>query len=222
MKSFFRLFSLSFGEIFPVPEGSSPVTRSERLRNLIICAMLIGLYTVIESLMIETPVGRVNFAFIAIAAIGMLFGPSVGLICGGMCDILGHLVHPDGPFLMLYTLIGALQGLLYGLVLYRRWGNIFDSSRKLRLFGMDVPQMAVRIVAARLIDVLIINMMINTAANIHYGFIPAQSVSAIIAGRVVKNLLELVADLPLILTLLPAVLLAYTRSAGSAAPTGNR
>ena len=214
MKSFFDLFRLSAGEIFPVNNTDTTVSRNSRLTNLVICAMLMALSMAIESLTIETPLGKVNFAFVALAAIGMLFGPAVGFFAGGMCDILGFLVHPTGAFLPIYTLIGAVQGLLYGLMLYRRWGNLFDASKKVKLFGLDLPQFEVRIIAARLIDVLIINMIFNTTANIHYGFIPPQSLSAIITGRALKNLLELVADLPLILTVLPIVLLAYTRTAG--------
>ena len=57
-------------------------------------------------------------------------------------------------------------------------------------------------------------MIINTSANIHYGFIPPQSLSVIISGRLTKNLLELLADLPLLLITLPAILTIYSRTVG--------
>lgn len=57
-------------------------------------------------------------------------------------------------------------------------------------------------------------MIINTAANIHYGFIPAQSLYAIISGRIVKNVLELLADIPLLLIILPTILTIYSRTVG--------
>ena len=75
--------------------------------------------------------------------------------------------------------------------------------------------MGIRIVAARLLDVLIVNMIFNTIANIHYGFIPYRSLSVIIATRLGKNLLELAADLPLLLIVLPFVLVLYSKTVDS-------
>ncbi len=208
MKGFFDLFVLSYKEIF------SPRKDHRSIYNMAVCAMLIALSMAVESLSVTLPFGKVNFAFIPLAAIGMLFGPSVSIFAGAICDILGFLVKPNGAFLPIYTLIGAFQGLIYGLVLYRRWGDLYSDQAKGRLFGMNVTQLAVRIIIARLIDVLIVNMLMNTAANIHYGFIPPQSLSVIISGRLLKNLLELLADLPLMLTILPAILTVYSRVIG--------
>lgn len=205
MKGFFALFKKSFEEMFTGGIGKS-------LLNLVICAMLIALSVVIESMAIDIGAVRINFAFLAVAAIGMLFGPTVGLVSGGICDVMGHLVHPVGAFLPVYTILGAAQGLIYGLVLYRRWGNIYSDEVKRRVFGLDLTQLSVRIIAARLIDVLFINMICNTYANIHYGFIPSKSLSVIITERLAKNLIELAADLPLLLTILPVVLVIYSRT----------
>lgn len=208
MKGFFALFVKSYNEIFEAQKGH------RQIFNMCICAFLIALSMVIESLSFNLPFGKVNFAFIPLAAIGMLFGPTVGLFSGALCDILGFLVKPTGAFLPLYTLIGAFQGMLYGLILYRKWGDIYSEEIKGRFLGMNVTELALRLVVARLIDVLLINMIINTSANIHYGFIPPQSLSVIISGRLTKNLLELLADLPLLLITLPAILTIYSRTVG--------
>ena len=207
MKGFFNLFKLSSKEFFSGGVGNSVL-------NLVICAMLIALSTVIEFLSIDIGTSKINFAFLAIAAIGMLFGPTVGFFSGGICDIMGFLVKPTGAFLPIYTLIGAFQGLLYGLVLYRRWGNVYSDKAEGRIFGLNLSQLSIRLIAARLIDVLVINMVINTYANIHYGFIPSQSLSTIISLRAVKNFTELLADLPLLLTTMPIILATYQRTIG--------
>ena len=206
MKGFFDLFRKSAKEIFGA-KGRTAIT------NLVLCSMFIALSMAIEALSIDLPFGKINFAFIPLAAIGMLFGPAVGIAAGGICDVLGFLVHPSGAFLPLYTLIGMLQGMIYGLVLYRRWGDVYSEETSNRFFGLKLTQLGARIVTARLLDVLIINMILNTAANIHYGFIPYKSLSVIIATRLGKNLLELVADLPLMLIILPLVLVLYSRTA---------
>jgi ECF transporter S component (folate family) len=172
------------------------------LRAVIVTGLLIAVSMVIESFTIQLGFAKINFAFLAIAAIGMLYGPSVSLIAGAMCDVLGYMVAPDGGFLPLYTLIGAVQGLLYGLIAYRRISN-----KTGRPFDME---MMVRLIVARVVDVVFINLICNTAANFHYGFLRDKTVGAAIAARVVKNLLELPIDIVLITVVLTAVLKAYT------------
>jgi ECF transporter S component (folate family) len=206
MKGFFILFKSSAKELFGAKKRTTII-------NLVICSMLIALSMVIEALSIDLPFGKINFAFIPLAAIGMLFGPTVGIVAGGICDVLGFLVHPSGAFLPLYTLIGMFQGMIYGLILYRRWGDVYSDETSGRLFGIKATQLGLRIVAARLLDVLIVNMIFNTVANIHYGFIPYKSLPVIIATRLGKNLLELAADLPLMFIVLPFVLVLYSRTA---------
>ena len=172
------------------------------LRAVVVTGLLIALSMVIESFTINLGFAKINFAFLAIAAIGMLYGPSVSLFAGAVCDVLGYLVAPDGAFFPLYTLIGAAQGLIYGLIAYRklskRTGKEFDF------------EMMIRLIIARVIDVVVINLVCNTAANFHYGFLRDKTLSAAIIARVTKNLLELPVDIILIVGVLMAVLKAYT------------
>ncbi len=172
------------------------------LRAVVVTGLLIALSMVIESFTINLGFAKINFAFLAIAAIGMLYGPSVSLFAGAVCDVLGYLVAPDGAFFPLYTLIGAAQGLIYGLIAYRklskRTGKEYDF------------EMMIRLIIARVIDVVVINLVCNTAANFHYGFLRDKTLSAAIIARVTKNLLELPVDIILIVGVLMAVLKAYT------------
>ncbi|MGN0641728.1 MAG: folate family ECF transporter S component [Huintestinicola sp.] len=201
MKSFFDLFKSSYKEL----------TGKNGVICIVITGLLIAVSMAIEAFTIEIPFAKINFAFLAIASIGMLFGPTVSFIAGGLCDIVGFMVHPDGGFLPLYTLIGMFQGLIYGIILYRRWGNMVMEERSA---GKRFCEMAVRLVAARLCDVIIVNLLMNTAANMYYGFIPQQAYGAAIAARVVKNLLQLCADIPLMFIIMPIVLTAFTRTIG--------
>lgn len=171
------------------------------LQSCVVCGLLMALSMVIESFTIELGFAKINFAFIAIAAIGMLYGPSVSFMAGAVCDILGYLVHPDGAFFPLYTLIGAAQGLIYGLVAYRRL-----CKRTGKAFTIE---MNIRLVIARILDVLVINLVCNTAANFHYGFLRDQTLGAAIAARVLKNLIELPIDLVLIVAVMTTILKAY-------------
>ena len=177
------------------------IDEMKNLRAVIVTGLLIAVSMVIESFTVNLGFAKINFAFLPIAAIGMLYGPSVSLLAGAMCDILGYMVAPDGAFFPLYTVIGAVQGLIYGLIAYRRLpqktGRAFDI------------EMMIRLVTARIADVVFINLICNTAANFHYGFLRDKTLGAAIAARVVKNLLELPVDIILIAAVLTAVLKAY-------------
>lgn len=184
------------------------------LRAVVVTGLLIALSMVIESFTINLGFAKINFAFLAIAAIGMLFGPSVAFFAGGICDILGYLVAPDGAFFPLYTLIGAVQGLIYGVIAYRK---LCDKSGK--AFNKE---MMIRLIIARIADVLFINLICNTAANFHYGFLQDKTLGAAIAARTAKNLLELPFDIILIAGVLMAVLKAYNMVFGKRAAAGQQ
>lgn len=199
MKSFFRAFSESFKEL-------------QHIRTIVLTGIFIAVSMVIEANTIETPFFKINFAFLAIAVIGMLFGPFVGFIAGGACDIVGFLVHPSNGFLPIYVLIAAFQGLIYGIILYHKMDSysicvVNNQTQKSR----DIT-LCLRATAARLLDVIVINLIINTKANMHYGFIPKESYMTAIIARTGKNFVELFADLPLLYVLLTASLVAYKRA----------
>ena len=204
MKSFFRMFVTSAKEF-------------KSIRCLTITGVFIAASMMIESFSIDIQFAKLNFAFVAIAVIGMLFGPTVSLFAGFACDIVGFMVHPTGGFLPAYTLVAGLQGLIYGICLYHKndkhsiliGNNVTNKQRDITLF--------VRIVIARLIDVIIINLFINTALNLHYGFIPKAAYSSAIVARIAKNVIELVIDIPLLFIILPVCLVAYKRTVSSRA-----
>lgn len=182
-----------------------------KLRTLTVTAMLIAASMFIEMFSVDIGFVKLNFAFLAIAVIGMLFGPCVGFVAGLACDIVGFLAHPTSAFLPAYVLVAGLQGLIYGMILYHKaYGGNADLTKKISAKKKNIS-FAIRIVAARLCDVIIINLLINTALNMHYGFIPAAAYSTAIIARVAKNVLELGLDLPLLFVILPAALAAYKR-----------
>lgn len=179
------------------------------LRCILVTGLLVALSMIIESQTINLGFTKINFAFLAIAAIGMLYGPIVGFAAGAICDIVGYIAYPDGGFLPLYVLIGATQGLLYGMIAYHRFATrplhitVRQKQYDLAIIG--------RLFTARILDVLLINLICNTAANYHYGFLASES-SLIVAiyGRIAKNIIELPVDLLLMALILPAVLKAYS------------
>ncbi|WP_051588825.1 folate family ECF transporter S component [Ruminococcus sp. NK3A76] len=197
MKNFFKMFADSAKEF-------------KSVKTITVTGMFIALSMIIEMFSIDIGYAKLNFAFIAIAVIGMLFGPTVGFGAGLVCDVVGYIAHPTGAFLPMYTLVAGLQGLIYGICLY------YKRETPMEVKGKDIS-LFVKATVARLLDVIIINLLINTKLNMHYGFIPAAAYSTAIKARVLKNLIELAADLPLLFILLPICLAAYKRTSKSSA-----
>ena len=148
MKSFFSMFTKSAKEL------AKPV-------NLVKVGMLIAVSMVIEMYSIDLTFFKINFSFLAIAVIGMLFGPTVGLFAGLICDVVGYMVHPNGAFLPAYTLVAGLQGLIYGICLYtKNDGHSIILRNNESKKDIDIT-LVLRIIIARLIDVVFINIFIN-------------------------------------------------------------
>lgn len=200
MKSFLNLFKDSAAEL-------------KKISCLTITGVFIAVSMMIESFTIEIPYAKLNFAFLAIAVIGLLFGPTVSCISGGLCDIVGFMVHPQGGFLPVYILIAMLQGLIYGICLYRK------SPWMIKRSDSKVSNVAIYICAviARILDVVIINLLINTKANMHYGFIPETAFWEAVSARLIKNVVELAADIPMLFILLPFALMLYRRAVSKSA-----
>lgn len=200
MKSFLNLFKDSAAEL-------------KKISCLTITGVFIAVSMMIESFTIEIPYAKLNFAFLAIAVIGLLFGPTVSCISGGLCDIVGFMVHPQGGFLPVYILIAMFQGLIYGICLYRK------SPWMIKRSDSKVSNVAIYICAviARILDVVIINLLINTKANMHYGFIPETAFWEAVSARLIKNVVELAADIPMLFILLPFALMLYRRAVSKSA-----
>lgn len=197
MKSFFASFGESAKEL-------------KNVRCLCVTGIFIAVSVILEMFSIPvTPYIKINFAFIAVAVIGMLFGPVVCLPAAMICDVIGILVSPTAGFLPAYTLVAGVQGLIYGLCLYSKIDLPFGKKGSDTRLGINVAFFSVRIVVARLLDVIIINLLCNTWLNLHYGFIPQEAYGVAIKARVFKNAVELLIDLPLMFAVLPAAYLAY-------------
>lgn len=69
---------------------------------------------------------QIYFTCIPLAISGFLFGPAIGLCTGVLIDLGGFLVRPTGPFFPGFTIIAGLNGLIYGLFLYKKEGTILQ------------------------------------------------------------------------------------------------
>lgn len=90
------------------------------LRCITVTGVLIALDLALKSVTVYvTDDLKISFSFLALAVIGMFFGPTVGFLAGTITDILGLLIaNTIGAFNPLFTLIEATGGMLYGMFLY--------------------------------------------------------------------------------------------------------
>ena len=90
-------------------------------RKLAVMGMLIALEIVLSRfLSIPTPITKIGFAFVPVAAAALLLGPLEAGIVGATADFLGAILFPIGPYFPGFTLTAFLMGLCYGLFLHRK------------------------------------------------------------------------------------------------------
>ena len=89
------------------------------LRCITVTGVLIALDLVLK--LFSIPISndlKITFAYIALASVGMLFGPTVAFLAGTITDVIGFLLKPDGGFSPLFTIIEAVGAMIYGIFLY--------------------------------------------------------------------------------------------------------
>ncbi len=115
------------------------------LRCIVLAAMLGSLSVVLGFMTVMLwDFIKVGFTFLPNQLVYSLFGPFVGLIYGAAIDILTFIVKPMGSFFPGFTLSAMVTGVIYGLFLYQR------------------PMSIKRIAAAKIVRVLLVDLLMNT------------------------------------------------------------
>lgn len=94
-----------------------------KTKKITYIAVLIALQVVIGRFAgIMTPIVSINLSFIPLVINAIVFGPVSSTISAAAADVLGAFLFPQGlgTFFPGYTLSAALNGLIYGLILYRK------------------------------------------------------------------------------------------------------
>lgn len=141
-------------------------------RTIAFAAMLIALNVILTRYFsIQTQFLRIGFGFLPVAIFSMLFGPVPGAIAAAMGDIIGFFLFPSGMFFPGFTFSAFMQGLIYGLFLYKK----------------DLSW--IRVAFCSLCVVLVVDVCLNTAwLSILYD----QAVMLIIVPRLIKSAIMLI------------------------------
>lgn len=152
----------------------------KEVKSLAMAAMLLAIAVVLGFYRLQlTESIRVGFDFIANELAGMMFGPVVGGVLGGLADVVKYIVKPMGPFFPGFTISGALGGLIYGIVLYKK------------------PLSLKRVLIANGINAVFVNMLLNTYwLTLLYG----NAYMALLPARIIKQLIMYPIDVILFFT----------------------
>lgn len=165
-----NLFSRSLGEL-------------KHVRCLAIAAIFIAINIALDQLGLTVRLSadlRISFGFLTNAAIGMLFGPVVGIMAGISTDVLGYFIGGNaamGAYFPGYTLTAAVGGLIWGLWLYPRKVTVW------------------RVIGAKACINLVCNIGLNT---FWLTLTSGDAMRVLLATRVPKNLLLLPIEVALL------------------------
>ena len=185
-----------------------------KLRCITVTGVLIALDVVLKmTLSVSIPLEtggnvKVSFAYLALATIGMLFGPTVSFLSGIITDIIGFLLKPDGGFSPLYTMIEGFGGLIYGMFLYGlkplsvNKDNEKDSRNWVQIL---------KIVVSKVVVVIVCNLALTPIANVLSGYKSFEAELASYPLKLLKNAINCPIDCVIMILLLFPILAAYKR-----------
>ena len=193
------------------------------LRCLLVTALLIALDLVLKfylNFQISDNL-KISFAFIAVASIGMLFGPTVGALACVITDVAGFLIKPSGAFNPLFTLVEVTGGVLYGLFLYR-FNPIKPQLESPKAFVKSVLSnwgSALRIVLAKVSVAIVCNLIMTpafltltaqaTAGKLTPEVFWASYIARVFPTRIIKNAIQTPVDILILMITLFPIMAAY-------------
>lgn len=199
MKGFFVMFKDSAKEMTTV-------------RGICVMGMLVALHYVLSAA-VTIPIGpmiEISFSFLALAAVGMLLGPTAGAFAGFVTNIIKFMFanKVGGSFHFGFTFVEIMAGLIFGLFLYRAKISKPEFTKdKFR----EAVTLVLRIAASRLCGVVICNLLLRTYfLSDLYGV----SFAVLFPERLLKNAAQFPVDVVLMCIILPAVRVAYDRVIG--------
>ena len=116
--------STKTNDLYPHPFSKAywrdAVSELKDVHMMVFAALMIALRLVLKQFAIPiTPFLKINVSFFITALGGMVFGPVFAAICGGITDVLGFMIKPDGFYFPPFILTEMAGGFVFALYLYR-------------------------------------------------------------------------------------------------------
>ena len=116
--------STKTNNLYPHPFSAAywrdAVSELKDVHMMVFAALMIALRLVLKQFAIPiTPFLKIGVSFFITALGGMVFGPVFAAICGGITDVLGFMIKPDGFYFPPFILTEMAGGFVFALYLYR-------------------------------------------------------------------------------------------------------
>lgn len=98
------------------------ISHFKNTKDIVTISLLFALMLALKAIKLPSGFGSLglNLVYLAFAAIGMLYGPLVGLTIGFFSDVLGFFIFPSAyGFFPGYTFDAMISGFMYGIFFYK-------------------------------------------------------------------------------------------------------
>lgn len=101
-------------------------------KKIILAGILLAVLIVFDRFIaIKTLYLQVSLSFLPIMISAIILGPKYSTIIAALGDLIGALLWPFGAYFVGFTIVDAIVGLIYGLLLYNRTEGEFFEGKKL-------------------------------------------------------------------------------------------
>ena len=100
--------------------------KTANLKKMVITALLVAMNIVlVRYLGLTTDLVKINFGFLPLTVVAILYGPWWGGASFALADVVGMLIAGGGrTYFPLFTISEFLYGVFYGLILHKREKNL--------------------------------------------------------------------------------------------------
>lgn len=145
-----------------------------KIKKMILSALLLTIAIILNRFIsIKTEVLIIQFTYIPIMLSAIWLGPKYSTLIAVLCDLLGALLFPFGPYFPGFTVSAGISGLVYGVLLYNHGEELTNK------------QLIIRLTISSIINLVIVNIFITSFwIQMLYG----KAYLVVVASRVVTQL----------------------------------
>ena len=158
----------------------------KKKKKIVLTSVLLAILIVLSRfLSIKTPLLRISFAFIPTCISAIWLGPKWTVLLNVLGDIIGATLFPIGPFFIGYTISTAIEGLIYGILLYQKEPVFYNNK-----------QFIIKVV----LSVILVTLICNLGLNTFWIHITAKKAFiALLGGRIIKELIMIPIQISMII-----------------------
>lgn len=153
------------------------VLTMSKTKKIILAGLLLGVLLVLSRFVsIKTPILVISLSFLPIMISAYILGPVYSCLIAALGDLIGATLFPFGEYFVGFTIIQALVGLTYGLIIYKKNEFYTGKSLMIRLIISSIIVLGV-------IELLLMSLMLH--------FLYGNAFIAILSTRFITKLVML-------------------------------